>query len=96
MADKLTSCELNSVARRLSSVRDVRSLGLQLGVADYTINATLHNHQGNIQEAAYRVLNEWFHGRESRTEAFAELHRALTHPSVGLSLIANEVLNSSC
>ena len=90
----LTSLKLHDVARQLVSPLDVRSLGLRLGVADYTIDAALYNHKGDIQEAAYAVLKEWFKGQENRTEAYVQLHTALRHLTVGLSHEAEEVLNS--
>ena len=88
--ENLTSVRLLSVARRLVSAQHVRSLGLLLGVKDYTIDAALYDHKSEIQEAGYTVLKSWFQGQENHTEAFAKLHRALTHPSVGLSQIINQ------
>ena len=77
MEQELTPVRLYLVACHLVSDRDVRSLGQRLRVDKYTIDAALYNHKGDIQEAAYSVLKEWYNGQESRTEAFEVLHRAL-------------------
>ena len=82
------------VARRLVSAHHVRSLGLQLGVADYTIDTALYNHRYDIQEAGYTVLKAFIQGQESRTKAYARLQGALTHSSVGLDQMTGRVLNS--
>ena len=81
------------VSERLVSARDVRSLGLHLGVEDHTINAALYNHRHDIQEAGYAVLSEWYKGQESRTIAWYALRGALRHPTVGLSHIAEKTFN---
>ena len=87
------SVRLNMVARRLEGAHHVRSLGLQLGVADYTIDAALYNHRWDIQEAGYTVLKAFVPGQESRTEAYARLQGALRR--VGLAGMTDKVLNSS-
>ena len=58
MKPELDYFDLLRVSERLVSPRDVRRLGLHLGVEHHTIEAALYDHRHDIREAGFTVLKE--------------------------------------
>ena len=73
----------------------MKRLAAQLGISPqevnswYTVRCT---DQAAVTAANRDILSDWLKRQNSREEAYVIMVGALTHPDVGLNLIAREVL----
>ena len=73
-----------------SDLRDIALLGLKL--EGYTFDATLYNNDKDIQEAAYKTLQEWAKRQKTEEKAYTKLIKALR--KCGFKAMATGLKNS--
>ena len=74
---ELTDSHIFEVSERVTRPRDVRRLGVELGLPQYAIESLLRNNLSDINEAAYRILQAWYKTQIDKREAFTKLFSAL-------------------
>ena len=91
-AGTLEDAHLLEVAQRITDKSELRHLGLNiLKVPANKVDSTLTNER-DIQDAAYTVLQTWYHNQQSRQDAYKSLYRELVNN--GRQLWANELKQS--
>ena len=87
----LTPEILFELAERITTTREVRAVGLKL-LSDDKVEVALTNHKGNIGDAAYQILRDWFRDQGHGNEAWTALVGVLD--MVGLHRLAVQVLGA--
>ena len=78
------------------SAGDMKRLSSQLDISQQEVNTRYATHctdRAAVTAANHDILSDWLKRQNSREEAYVIMGEALTHPDVGLNLIAREVLN---
>ena len=78
------------------SAGDMKRLSSQLDMSQQEVNTRYATHctdRAAVTAANQDILSDWLKRQNSREEAYVIMGEALTHPDVGLNLIAREVLN---
>ena len=87
----LTDEDLLNLAQQLTNQMQISSVGLRLGLQQFTMDAAFTDHSSSIQEAAYRVLKTWRYSLTCPHQAYETLGSTLV--TCELSRIAKEVLD---
>ena len=80
---------LFEVSKRLT-IKNIRDLGLKLGIEGHLITTALTDNANALSSAAYNVLMDWLNRQNDRESAYDALRKALK--AAQLNLIAHEVL----
>ena len=87
--------QLDALSRRLSKT-NVYNLAAQLNISTQVVDASFCyfcTDSISTEKATHHVLTNWLNRQNNRKEAYLKLGEALTHPDVGLNLLAREVLH---
>ncbi len=77
LADELTSEHLSKLTKRIVSVTDLRTLGLEvLKLQDFEVDTAVENNK-RIEEQAYHVLSTWREKQPTGEEAYRALYTGL-------------------
>ena len=87
---KLNEGHIIKISARLVTNLDMRKLAFHLDIETYIVEASLKNNKGNLQEASFQILWEWYKRQSDKIEAYRRMWEGLTQKN--LFLIANEVL----
>ena len=74
----------------------MKRLSSQLDISKQEVNTRYATHctdRTAVTAANHDILSDWLKRQNSREEAYVIMGEALTHPDVGLNLIAREVLD---
>ena len=72
----------------------MKRLASQLDISDKEVNTSFNKQRPfTTKESIHDILKNWLNRQDSRHAAYITMGEALTHPDVGLKLIAREVLN---
>ena len=81
------------LAQKFTNMSDLRTLALiGLKLKGYSVDATLHDNDKAIQEAAYKVLQEWIKRQKNKQKAYTKLLAALR--KAGFDFMATELQES--